>query len=662
MLSLYIDFILFSATLFSPIILLRLVLKKSSIVTNYFLYDALVKSIIFWVFFSFFVYNFNLDLSPIRPFGPIFSSIFVGIILIFSIKNFSSLFTKKILTFLVFLFFFLLILSYPFIVDLIDYTLAQKTGPDGSGYLIATNYLLDGGTKNSLLFSLFTESGSSNIDYIFTPGNYALPSVESYNLRVASEFLVGSVRPVFSMLITLFTFLSISQDIVSTAINFLLLMFILTALFLYFVINRFLSRPLFSLLFACLLLLNPMILNLHLEGGLPQIISFLCTSVMLYFFTHLKRASLEDFLLFCVFVYSCILIYPDLIFLLIIFIPPFLLLYFGKIVKIIKQMKYSRTDFFLTSASLILVGTTGDPLIKWVSRRFKDASQGGWPQAHWPYIGDLFGITSPFSPGEVGTYSRTILEFSLNLIMFSVFFFSIIVIKQIGSQFSHYKYALICTYFILFSYVYVIYLRDLNGYTNYQALKVLPTFSPFLVLFFFLFIYSFFKVRFFYLLSLIYFVATTLNLLIFFDQFTKSDHLFLHGKVKTQLEAVLQNTNLINTLPFETGGLGFQNISSSRPTYNFKVQNNISNWYRYLMLPDTAYLISQDRCKNPGCVWLTQNTEHILIEDELLILYPNALNSKLPKSTFYGYFVYWFNLSNYNYIPANNNPLFVLKY
>ena len=664
MLNLFIHLIQFTALFFFPLLLFRLVMFRKHFHHDNFFMELTFLSIIFWTLVSLSVYNLNFDLTVLKPFNVYFSFLSIVILLIFIIKNFSSFYIKNFYTLIIGIALFFGILSLFFISDFMYYSMPQNVGPDASGYLISVNYLYEGGTKDNLVESLISQSGSSNLDYLFKPGNYALPKIESYNLRVTSEFLIGSVRQVFPAFIALITMISFHQDVTSIAVNFIVFFMISSFVLLYTIIYRFSKQKLISTLSAGLILLNPMNLNLYLEGGIAQIVCIYALLSIIYYFVCLTEFSVPKILLLITLIYCLVLFYPDLIFILPIFILPFILLYpnyFFSTLRNFSQL-FNLNHTLLVLPLVFLTSFTLPDIGKWIFRRFGDASQGGWPQGHWPYLSDLLGITSPFIPTVVGTFPRTQLQTSLALLAFTFCFAIFLYCLNFAKVNSNIlRIGLIPIYFLIFSIIYNFYLRDLKEFSNYQSLKVLGVFSPVIMLFSIIFVLLVFNKNFFTYTFSFFLLLNSINVFNYVKDFKSDGYLFIHGKTRMELDSVLKSTSLINTIPFGVGGLGIPNVSTWRPVYQFRVENNLENWYNQISANNVAFLISQDRCKNPGCIWLTNNSKHSLIGDDFLILYPEPNPANGVESTFFGYFVYWFNLKNYFFIPAENHPLFMLK-
>ncbi len=599
---------------------------------------------IFWITLSSCLALINFDYRFLKPFVNYFLIVVVVLYILFIKNNFQN-FMKFNFYYTFYIVLLTSILILPYIVDFQDYAIAQKIGPDASGYLISTNYILNGGTISDLTTYVLSQNVSQDLNYIFLPGNSALPQLESYDLKIASEFILGSVRFTSSSTSALLSILSLNNNSLASYIFFILNFYFFAFRILVLFLRQIFINDFYAITISFIILLNPMLLNLHLEGGLAQVIVL---PIILYIFYSLSinpfinLFSLSNIL----FIYNSILFYPDLLFILLILLPVYLLLLYLNKIKFIFDFKIKNFIFF--SFLILYIYVSGRGFYNWIIRRFSDASQGGWLQAHWPSLSDLMGFTNPFEPGTVGLFPREVSELAWNAL------FSILILLFI-SKYNYKSFKFINefkgTFFYLFAlyFIYFLFTNLYSNLNNYQILKIFGSLTPFFALIFIILFYTFLKNINFEFILIIPSLILSLNTYSYLLDYLKTDHHSLNTKIINKFDELSKNYNLIFTLPFGTGGLGIQNLATSSAIDNIKIQYHLNDWYKYMSSNDSVFIIPLSRCQNLGCKYLLSNSKSE-IYDDTVVIYPYSRDF-VKSYTFYGYFVKWFDLKNFYVLP-----------
>jgi hypothetical protein len=439
------------------------------------------------------------------------------------------------------------------------FSMPQRFGPDANGSLAIANYIASGGTLEDLEAYLFTNLGTQSLDEIFNLTK--IYELNSLNRQIISEFALGSLRFAFPYLLvflkTLLFWLSYFQIATIIAV---LTTFIISCCSIAILKNRSKMVQLLGLLASAT---SPIFLNLWYEGSYSQVFAtaFLFTIfVILQYLTHKNTRYI--FTLTALFLSSAVLIYPDTIFILALILSPCLI-----------YLVIKKTKFLLRYGLIFLISFVALQLqfvvkfVDWTSRRFKDASQGGWPQPFWPDFFSYVGISNPFlnyTPYEqIQTNLQLVISVISNIILFT---FLVHLVKLKSPEIS----VVIAKSFLLSAFTTLILFQIVSrlvlGNSNYQILKIAGSLSPLLIIIFiYILAYLDFNYRnFIYMFSLTF---------IFMSIFARGSYLFdfidsphnvnsrMNATDKFSNQNLLSNSNIILPTNFGAGGLEIWNLS-----------------------------------------------------------------------------------------------------
>ena len=469
------------------------------------------------------------------------------------------------------------LISLPSIISFLDFSMPQRYGPDANGPLAAANYIRNGGTLGDLTSYNLTNLGTQNLDEIFNLTK--IYELNSLNKQIISEFSLGSLRFTFPYLLvslkTLLFWLSFFQIATITAA---LATFIICCSSIAILRNRSKSIQSLGLLSSAT---SPIFLNLWYEGSYPQVFSvaFLITIFMILQCRSPKNARFL-YILATLFLFSAILIYPDTFFILILILFP-CLVFFG----IKKPKLLLRYGLVLTFSFLALQLQFVLKFLDWLSRRLKDASQGGWPQPFWPDYFSYLGIANPFLNYTPYEQTQTNLQVTMSVISNIILFVFLVYLIKLKSPIN---FVIISKYFLLSTFtmltLFQILSRLVLGDSNYQILKITGTLSPLLII---LSIYILEYVdlnykNFVYMFSLSFILMSLFARGSYLYDFLDSPHNVnsrLNSTEKFSNQNLLSNSNILLPTNFGTGGLEIWNLAVYFEINH--VNRSASNYDRY---------------------------------------------------------------------------------
>lgn len=600
------------------------------------LITAIIVFISILTFFGSYIWQLNLTVIYFHFFlllHVIFSASFVFVkfkVFLKSLDNIRMYIINHIILILG-LCFVVILVSSPSFISLTNFSMPQRTGPDANGLLAVANYIGSGGTLENLKTYNFTNLGVQNLDEIFNLTK--IYELDSTNKQIISEFALGSLRFTFPyLLVSLKSLLFWLSYFQIATIMATLSTFIICCASIAILKNRSRAIKLLGLLTSAT---SPIFLNLWYEGSYSQVFA---TTFLLSILLILQNLTLKNtksiYLLATLFLFSAFLIYPDTIFILILVLFP-CLIYFGfmKTKLLLRYGLILMITFFVLQLHFVI------EFLDWISRRFNDASQGGWPQPFWPDLFSYVGLSNPFlnyTPYEqMQTNLRFMTSVITNIIML-VFLLFLIKLKSskifvlVGKSF------LISTFTMLI--LFQIFSRLVLSNSNYQILKIAGTLSP-LVIIIVIYILKYLDFNFKKLVSVFSITLILVSILArgtYLFDFVDSPHNVNARLNSTEYFAhqdLLSNSNIVTPINLGTGGLEFWNLSVyfDIRLVNRSASNN-DRIFEDIFDIEKPFVILFDRnsCIDLNCSSFESYPEVKTIYGDLMVL-PFAPNSKFLK-------------------------------